>query len=109
VTILAILTILLGVLILIVGVVLLVASAFLVGLFPPVFGLGVTVIGGIVFVFGLLWLAVGVGLLNLRGWAWWLAIIVMVLSIIGSIGTPVFAILPGLILVYLILVRHHFR
>jgi len=33
----------------------------------------------------------------------------MVLSIVGSIGSPISALIPGLILVYLILVRHHFR
>lgn len=110
VTILAVLTILLGVLIIIVGIILLVASALLVGVgFPLAFGLGATVIGGIVFVLGIIWIAVGVGLLNLRGWAWWLAIIVMILSIVGSIASPLAAIVPGLILVYLILVRHHFR
>src|SRR5689334_1680042 len=110
VTILAVLTILLGVLIVLAGIILLVASALILGVgFPLAFGLSATVIGGIVFVLGIIWIAVGVGLLHLRGWAWWLAIIVMVLSIVGSIASPVAAIIPGLILVYLILVRHHFR
>jgi lysylphosphatidylglycerol synthetase-like protein (DUF2156 family) len=110
VTILAVLTILLGVIIVIAGIILLIASALILGFgFPLAFGLSATVIGGVVFVLGVIWIAVGVGLLHLRGWAWWLAIIVMVLSIVGSIATPVAAIIPGLILVYLILVRHHFR
>ena len=110
VTILAVLTILLGVLLLLAGIVLLLAPLVLVGVgFPLAFGLAASVFGGIVFVFGVIWIAVGVGLLNLRSWAWWLAIIVMIFSIIGSIGTVVGAIIPGLILMYLILVRQHFR
>ena len=69
-----------------------------------------TILGGVLLLLlGIVWIAVGSGLLNLRSWAWWLAIIVMVVSVVGSIAVPVAAILPGLILVYLILVRHHFR
>jgi len=110
VTILAILTILIGILIVVAGIVLVIGLIALVGIgFPPVFGIAGTVLGGILLLFGLLWIGVGLGLLHLRSWAWWLAIIVMILSIIGSIGTVVGAIIPGLILIYLILVRHHFH
>lgn len=110
VTLLALLTILFGILIVLVGVVFLVAPLILVGVgLPPAFGLAAGVLGAIIFVFGLIWIGVGVGLLHLRGWAWWLAVIVMVLSIVGSIASPITAIIPGLILVYLIVVRRHFR
>jgi len=110
VTILAVLTILGGVLLLLLGIVVIAFSSLLVGVGLPLgFGLTGSILGAIVLIFGIIWIAVGSGLLNLRSWAWWLAIIVMVLSIIGSITAPIAAILPGLILVYLILVRHHFR
>jgi len=110
VTILAVLTILGGVLLLLLGIVVVAFSSLLVGVGLPLgFGLTGSVLGAIVLIFGITWIAVGSGLLNLRPWAWWLAIIVMVLSIVGSIGSPISALIPGLILVYLILVRHHFR
>jgi len=110
VTILAVLTILGGVLLLLLGIVVVAFSSLLVGVGLPLgFGLTGSVLGAIVLIFGIIWVAVGSGLLNLRPWAWWLAIIVMVLSIVGSIGSPISALIPGLILVYLILVRHHFR
>ncbi len=110
VTLLAVLTILLGILIVLAGVLFLVAPLILVGVgLPLAFGLAAGVIGAIVLVLGLVWIGVGVGLLHLRGWAWWLAVIVMVLSILGSIASPITAVIPALILVYLIVVRHHFR
>ncbi len=110
VTILVVLTILGGVLLLLLGIVVVAFSSLLVGVGLPLgFGLTGSVLGAIILIFGIIWIAVGSGLLNLRPWAWWLAIIVMVLSIVGSIGSPITAILPGLILLYLILVRRHFR
>lgn len=110
VSILAVLTILGGILIVLLGALFVVAPLVLVGFgLPALFGLAVSAIGAIVLVFGLLWIGVGVGLLHLRGWAWWLAVIVMVLSILGSITAPILAVLPGLILIYLIVVRHHFH
>ena len=110
VTLLAVLTILLGVLIVGLGLLFIVAPLILVGVgLPFAFGLAAGVIGAIVLVFGLIWIGVGVGLLHLRGWAWWLAVIVMVLSIVGSFASPLTAVIPALILIYLIVVRHHFR
>jgi hypothetical protein len=111
VTILAVLTILLGVLIAIVGIILLLAPLVVAGLgIPTIFGLAVGVLGGIVLIFGVIFLAVGSGLLNLRPWAWWLAIVVTILWVIGSLGSGLYvAAIPGLIFVYLFLVRQHFR
>src|SRR3989454_1569234 len=110
VTLLAVLTILLGILIVGLGLLFIVAPLILVGVgLPLAFGLAAGVIGAIVLVFGLVWIGVGVGLLHLGGWAWWLAVIVMVLSILGSFASPITAVIPALILIYLILVRHHFR
>ncbi|HLQ41996.1 MAG TPA: hypothetical protein VK189_03990 [Thermoplasmata archaeon] len=110
VTLLAVLTILLGILIVLAGLLFIVAPLILVGVgLPPGFGLAASVIGAIVFVFGLIWIGVGVGLLHLRSWAWWLAVIVMALSIAGSISSPITAVIPALILIYLIVVRRHFR
>ena len=110
VALLSVLTILLGILIVIAGLLFIIAPLVLVGFGLPLgFGLAASVIGAIVLVFGLIWIGVGVGLLHLRGWAWWLAVIVMVLSIVGSFASPLTAVIPALILIYLIVVRHHFR
>src|SRR5947199_217812 len=100
VTLLAVLTILLGVLIVGLGLLFIVAPLILVGVgLSLAFGLAAGVIGAIVLVFGLIWIGVGVGLLHLRGWAWWLAVIVMVLSIVGSFASPLTAVIPALILI----------
>ncbi len=109
VAILAILVILGGVLLLLFGIGVLVLSAFAAFSFLPVFGLAGAILGGVLLILALVWIGVGVGLWHLRSWAWWLAVIVMVITIVGSLPSVVIAILPILILVYLIVVRHHFR
>ena len=109
VSILAILVVLGGVLFLLSGIaILLFSAAFALGGLG-IFGLAGSILGGIVFIFGLIWIAVGLGLWNLRGWAWWLAVIVMVLTILGGISAPAVIVVPLIILIYLVLVRNHFR
>ena len=67
----------------------------------------------------LLLLAAGIGLWNARPWAWWLAVVVLVLYLLTRIGDAAVArqigpailigfILPLLILVYLLSVRGRF-
>lgn len=109
VTILAILVVLVGVLILIAAIAVFLLSGFLALTGLPTFGLAVTVIGVLVLILALIWIGVGMGLWHLRSWAWWLALIVMLFTIVGSIASPPLAVVPILIFVYLILVRHHFR
>lgn len=110
VAILAVLTILIGVLILIAGVALLVFPLFLTPLgLPLVFGLTASAVGLIIILVSLLWIGTGVGLFHLRSWAWWLAVIVMLLSVLSAAASYALAILPLLILIYLIIVRKHFR
>ena len=109
VAILAILVTLGGVVLLILAIGILALSG-LVGLGGlPTFGMVGALAGGIVLIFALVWIGVGLGLWHLRSWAWWHAVIVMVLSIVSSLATPATAVIPALILVYLILVRNHFR
>lgn len=109
VAILAILVVLVGVLLLLGAIAVLFLSGFvaLVGLLP--FGALGGILGIILLIIALLWIAVGLGLWHLRSWAWWLAVIVMVLSIIGAFAAPATVIVPLIILIYLVLVRHHFR
>ena len=109
VAILAILVVLVGVLLLIgaIAVILFTGFFFLAGL--PSFGLAGSVLGILLLIFALLWIGVGLGLWHLRSWAWWLAIIVMLLSIIGGIAAPASVIIPLLIMIYLVLVRRHFH
>ena len=109
VAILAILVVLVGALLLILAIGIFAISGFigLAGL--PMFGIVGALAGVLVLIHALVWIGVGLGLWHLRSWAWWLAVIVMVLSILGVLTTPAFALVPILILVYLILVRNHFR
>jgi hypothetical protein len=113
VTILGVLTILVGIFVLLVGVLALLAAIAFYAV-PGGLGFGTlfAVLAVLVILFGLLWVLAGFGLLKLRPWAWWLAVIVSVLNILYSAGT-----LPGsaitlavsiLILVYLVTVRRHF-
>ncbi len=110
VTILAILTILVGIGLFLIGLVV-VAAASLFTLFVPVLGLPLVVIGILVLLVGILMLVSGFGLLKLRMWAWWLAFISFVLGAVSSILSQSYpaAGIEVLLIVYLILVRKHFR
>lgn len=118
VTILAVLAIIFGILALIGGLGTM-AIAGLAATIPELAGVGtlLLVIGALVTIMGLLYLVSGIGLLRLRGWAWWLAIIASVLSIVSQLGQyamapvlgfPYFVVLPVIILIYLVVVRGHF-
>jgi len=109
VAILAILVMLGGILLILVAILVLflAGASYLGGL--AFFGLAGTIVGGVFLIFGLIFLGVGLGLWHLRPWAWWLAVIVMVLSIFGSLSSPITLVLPLLLLVYLVVVRRHFR
>jgi len=110
VTILAVLTILVGI-----GTLLLGVALFALGAFAGAFSLGflaaLGVLAGLVFVVvGILFLAAGFGLLNLRKWAWWLAILAFIVSLASSAlsANYVFVAIDALLVIYLILVRKHF-
>ena len=110
VAILAILIIVVGALFLL-GAVALFALAGLTAIqgLPAFFGLTGAYLGIILLVLALIFIGVGLGLWHLRPWAWWLAIIVLVISIVGSLGDPLGLIIPLILLIYLVLVRQHFR
>lgn len=74
-----------------------------------IFGLAGSLLGGALLILSIIWIVVGLGLWNLRGWAWWLAVIVMVLVIIGGVLNPATIVIPAIILIYLVVVRGHFR
>ena len=109
IAILAILVVLFGILLVLGGVVILLFSGVVALAGLGVFGLAGAVLGGALLIFGIIWLAVGFGLWNLRSWAWWLAVIVMVLSIIGGISAPATIVIPAIILIYLLVVRNRFH
>ncbi len=108
VAILAILVILIGVLIVIAGIGFLANSGFIGPAGLPTFGLAGSIVGAVLLIVGLIWIGVGLGLWHLRSWAWWLAIIVMILSLVGGFPSPTI-VLPLIILIYLVLVRQHFH
>ncbi len=109
ITIIAILVILGGVIGLLATLAVFAFSALAAGFGATFLGSIGAIIGGIFLVFSLLWLAVGVGFLHGKGWAWILGMIVVVLSLIGSVGalviSPVSAVggflWNGLLLYYL--------
>ena len=110
VTILAILTILVGIGLLLLGLLVIAVSTFIT-VFAPMFGLPLVAIGALVLLVGILLLVSGFGLLKLRMWAWWLAIISFVLGAVSSILSQsyVSAVIEVLLIVYLIVVRKHFH
>ena len=116
VAILAILTILFGIIGLVGGLLVLLGGALLATIAPE-FGSLFLIIGGLLALFSLLAIVSGIGLWRLRPWAWWLTVIVGVLSIVFNIGS--FAVFPGggfpygivlwlIILIYLVVVRKSF-
>ena len=68
------------------------------------------IIGGVLLILGLITLAVAIGLWRMRSWAWWIALIVNLISIVLSIGTAgyVGVIFPLIIVIYLIVIRDKF-
>jgi hypothetical protein len=113
IAILSILIILGGVLVIILGIAVL-AFGGLLG-FAVGGGVGAALgaaIGGIIIIVGAIWLVAGLGLWRLRGWAWWLATIVVGLSLAGSAangGVGAGLIVTALIFVYLLVVKKHFN
>src|SRR5712692_5377634 len=114
VTILAIFGILIGIFGLLAGVAIiglsaLISTSTLLGVGGGILtGFGL-IIGGVVVIFSLIWLAVGFGFLNGKGWAWSLGMVFSVLSILGAIaftalgsyGSIVGVILWGMMIYYL--------
>lgn len=76
---------------------------------PTFFGILGTALGIVFLILALIFIGVGLGLWHLRPWAWWLAIIVLIFSIVGSLADPVGLVIPLILLIYLLLVRQHFR
>lgn len=101
-TIIAILSIIFGIITILLGVLMLIGSAVIstaeleAGLFA---GAG----SAVVLIMGILFTVVGFGLMSGKSWAWWLSIIVMVLSLIlGLLTLDIISIvIAALILIYL--------
>jgi hypothetical protein len=84
------------------------------GLFIPL----LAVIGAVFLVIGIVSFLVTFALWNLKMWAWWIIVILNVISIVSGIGSavaygdfsPIFGIIiPVIIVIYLWTVRDHFR
>jgi len=113
ITLLAILIIIGGVIVIVIGI----AVALFAGLLgfavagPAGAALG-GAIGLVIIIIGAICLVAGLGLWRLRGWAWWLATIVVGLSLVGSAANNGFGaglVVTALIFVYLLLVKKHFN
>jgi len=84
------------------------------GLFIPL----LAVVGAVFLVIGIVMFLVTFALWNLKMWAWWLIVILNIISIVSGIGSavaygdfsPIFGIIiPVIIVIYLWTVRDHFR
>jgi lysylphosphatidylglycerol synthetase-like protein (DUF2156 family) len=62
-------------------------------------------------ILGIVLFLITFGLWQLKKWAWWIAIILFIISIVfGVVGAAYFGvIIPVICLIYLIIVREHFR
>jgi len=91
ISIMAILAFLFGLLIALIGVIFIVGGAAAGSSLDSSFGSllagAVAVIGGIVLLFGLLYIVFAIGAWKLKGWAWWLGLIGSVLFILGGISS----------------------
>ena len=112
----AVLTILAGVILTILAVLMVLGALRILGTADDAVLLGLALV---FLLLSLLLLAAGIGLWNARPWAWWLAVVVLVLYLLTRIGDAAVArqigpailigfILPLLILVYLLSVRGRF-
>src|SRR5688572_8538827 len=65
------------------------------------------ILGGVLLLIGIVTLAVSIGLWRMRSWAWWVAIIVNVVSIIISIASFSWysLVFPVIIVLYLVVIR----
>ncbi len=108
VAILAVLLALAGIVTIIAGIALILGLGL--GLTVPVSGVPPLAIGIGAIILGLIDLAVAWGLYELRLWAWWVAIIVEALSIVGAILTTniISLAVSVIIFIYLIAVRNYF-
>ncbi|TLZ85607.1 MAG: hypothetical protein E6K05_01045 [Methanobacteriota archaeon] len=68
------------------------------------------IIGVVLLLVGLVTLAVAIGLWRMRTWAWWIAIIVNIISVVISLGTLNYVglVFPLIILIYLFVIRDKF-
>ncbi len=69
------------------------------------------IVGAVFVIFGIIAILAGVGLIRLRPWAWWLTMIVAVLSFLGSLAavtTYYYITALELIIIYLVIMRKHF-
>ncbi|MGA7923034.1 MAG: hypothetical protein WCA77_03565 [Thermoplasmata archaeon] len=117
VAILAILLGIIGILYVVGGLFVLLAfgAGTLTGIFPG-FGLSGALLGAVIFIVGLIFIAVALGLWRLHTWALVLAVLVLIVEIAGSILGKAYNTTDGLIvlivlillLLYFVAVRKHF-
>lgn len=76
----------------------------------------IAAVGVLVLIFGLIYIALGSGLWNLRSWAWWLTIIFEIFGIIGTLilalaigAVFILTVISAIVLVYLLTVKKYFH
>jgi hypothetical protein len=97
ITVLAILEILIGIVGLVASLAIIGFSALFSTLPRVGFLLGTIglVIGGVVLLFSLIWLATGLGFLHGRGWSWTLGMIFSILSLLGAFAALIIGLITG--------------
>ena len=78
-------------------------TALLLGLALGIFGFLVAILGGVLLVFGLIGFIIGWGLYSLKSWAWMIAFILNLLSVIFALLSfdIISLIIPLIIVIYL--------
>jgi hypothetical protein len=108
VSVIAVIAIVLGIVTAVLGL-LGVLTGFVSGIMDSPRGAGREFLAGVVgLVLGAAYVLAGVGLWNLRPWAWWLAVLVGIVGFALAFGSPVWMVIWAVLVVYLFLVRGTF-
>jgi lysylphosphatidylglycerol synthetase-like protein (DUF2156 family) len=82
---------------------------FVTGIMDASRGSGFAFLAGVAgVVLGAVYVLAGIGLWNLRAWAWWLAVLAGVVGFVLALGSPFWMVTWALVVAYLFVVRAHF-
>jgi lysylphosphatidylglycerol synthetase-like protein (DUF2156 family) len=82
---------------------------FVTGIMDAGRGSGFAFLAGVAgVILGAVYVLAGIGLWNLRAWAWWLAVLAGVVGFVLAIGSPFWMVTWALVAAYLFVVRVHF-
>lgn len=84
-------------------------AGFAIGIMGFPGGAGLTFLAGLAgLVLGAIYVIAGIGLWDLRPWAWWVAVLAGVVGFLLALGSPIWMVMWALLVGYLFVVRAHF-